>query len=147
MALSLNMFTLSKSVEAAEGGRFIIMAVNGMALKHMGTMFDVFDTIPLIPLQPLPGARPPQLMCHQPPVSKIKTQLNTCLVPLCSLKCHSHLSGSCSLNVPDILLFHQARSPDTELLLQAWYPDTEIPSAQLGNDPDSHRAPEDVNVD
>ena len=31
-------------------------------------VFDVFDTIPLILLQPLPGACPPKLRCHQPPV-------------------------------------------------------------------------------
>ena len=43
------------------GGWFIIMA----GIERMEL---IFDTIPLIPVQPLP--HPPQLRCHQPPVSQ-----------------------------------------------------------------------------
>ena len=35
---------------------------------HGNHVFDLFDNVPPIPLQPLPRARPPQLMCQQPPV-------------------------------------------------------------------------------
>ena len=59
------------------GGRLVVMAGREKMKWHQtpgnhgNQVFDVFDTIPLIPLQPLPRAYPPQLMCHQPPVTSV----------------------------------------------------------------------------
>ena len=41
--------------------------VQGGRILLQGT---VFDTVPLISFQPLPRAPPPQLRCHQPPVTE-----------------------------------------------------------------------------
>ena len=41
--------------------------------NHGNHVFHVFDSVTPIPLQPLPRVRPPQLRCHQPPVTHTGT--------------------------------------------------------------------------
>ena len=74
---TVNVCSISyKSQEAAEGRTAHNNVWNGVDRMVSNTCKPryVFDTFAFIPLQPLLWARPPQWMCHQPPVVHIQTE-------------------------------------------------------------------------